>query len=146
MQDTSPHPVYGPKPSMRSSHSFVTEVAKAKAEVVRRFFEHDIPLKAASEVHRLFGAEGAIAFKIGERAWTFRFANMTPVDDFFDRQARLQLWFSESAFAEMISGALDVTQAVAKGEVKAKGDIRLLELFGRFLQPGAATLGWDAGT
>lgn len=146
MQDTSPHPVYGPKPSMRSAHSFVTEVAKAKADLVRRFFEHDIPLKAASEVHRLFGTEGSIAFKIGDRAYTFRFANIIPVDDFFDRKARLQLWFSESAFTAMLAGALDVGQAVAKGEVKAKGDIRLLEMFGRFLQPEESNLGWDAGT
>ena len=115
------------------------------AVAARRFFEHDVPLKAAADVHRLFGAEGSIAFKVGEASWTFSFASIAPVEPGFDRRAKLQLWFTETSFAELIDGSLDVARAVGLGEVKAKGDVRLLALFGRFLQPQAVTLGWDAG-
>lgn len=116
------------------------------AEAARKFFEHDVVLKAAADVHRLFGADGSIAFKVGAAAWTFRFASIAPVEPGFDRTAKLRMWFTEEAFCELVEGTLDVPQAVTAGAVKAKGDVRLLQMFGRFLQPEVANLGWDAGT
>lgn len=111
---------------------------------VRHFFEEALPAKAAAELHRLFACEGRVAFKVADRAWTFRFANVEPVVSRFDREADLQLWFTPDAFAAFIDGSLGVAAAVKSGAVKARGDVSLLETFGRFLQNDAATLGWDA--
>lgn len=110
---------------------------------VRHFFETDLPAKAAAELHRLFSSEGSVAFKVADRAWTFRFADVEPVVARFDREAALQLWFTPEAFTAFIDGSLEVTAAVKSGAVKARGDVSLLETFGRFLQDDAATLGWD---
>ena len=109
-----------------------------------KFFERDLPARASADVHQLFSSEGSIAFKVGEAAWTFRFASMEPVEPRFDRDAPLQLWFSEAAFDGLLDGTLDIADAIGRREVKARGELSLLELFGKFLQPGGVSLGWDA--
>ncbi len=107
------------------------------------FFDRLLPLLSAAELARLYGSQGAIAFRVGTSAWTFRFASERPVSPGFDRDAELQLWFTEAAFLRFIDGTLDVAEAVRIGGVRARGDLSLLQRFGRFLQRGEAALGWE---
>jgi hypothetical protein len=111
----------------------------------RQFFEHQLPARAAAEVGRLFASEGSIAFKVDDAAWTFRFGDVEPVVARFDRDAPLQLWFTAASFSALLDGSLDIGAAVTAGSVKARGQLSLLENFGRFLQDDKAALGWDAG-
>lgn len=117
-----------------------------QADSAAHFFERSVPAKAAVDVQKLFGSRGSIAFKVGQAGWTFRFSSVEPIERRFDRSADLQLWFTEAAFAGLLNAKLDVAEATRSGEVKARGDLRLLELFGRFLQRDGAALGWDTGS
>ena len=58
-------------------------------------------------------------------------------------EAELQLTFTAPAFAEFLAGSLDVADAAADGQIRAFGDLTLLERFGQLLQPEGASLGWD---
>ncbi len=113
------------------------------SDLARHFFERTLPLQASAEVSRLHGTRGSVAFRVGSAAWTFRFSSDAPVRPGFDRDADLHVWFTEPAFAAFVNGTLDVSDAVAFGDVRARGDLTLLERFGRFLQKGEAALGWE---
>lgn len=119
----------------------------APPDTARQFFEKTLPAQAASEVHRLFASTGSIAFKVGPSAWTFRFGSVEPIEPRFDRDADLHLWFTPPAFAAFVDGTLNVAKVAGErageGAIKARGDLRLLERFGRFLQPDDALLGWS---
>ncbi len=107
------------------------------------FFDRLLPLLSASEIARLHGTQGTIAFRVGTAAWTFRFASDRPVEAGIDRDADLHLWFTEAAFLRFLDGTLDVSEAVRLGAVRARGELSLLQRFGRFLQRGEAALGWE---
>ncbi len=109
----------------------------------REFFERRLPLLAASEVRALLGSRGSLAFQIGRDAWSFSFGDPEPVRRGALADADLHLTFSSAAFEAFIEGTLDVGAAVGRGEIRAQGELPLLERFGKLLQQGPQALGWD---
>jgi hypothetical protein len=113
---------------------------------VRRFFGVALPHRVVERLHLLFSYEGRIAFSIKDAgSWTLRFASDEPVTPRFDRRAELQLHITREAFEAWLDGSLDVPAAVKSGAFKARGQLALLEAFGRLLSEDANGIGWEAG-
>lgn len=110
---------------------------------IRAFFERSLPLIAASEVRKLLGARGSLAFRIDREAWSFTFGDPEPVREGALPDSDLHVSFTGAAFQAFLDGTLDVGDAVGRGEVRAHGDLSLLERFGLLLQQGGPDLGWD---
>ena len=113
-------------------------------DAIKRFFEVAIPTRVAADVDRFFSIDGNIAFSVRNiGVWTLTFASAEPIVPKFERLAKLQLWFTPDAMKHFIEGDLDVSHAVAAGDVKFKGDVELLVVFGNWLT-GQSGLGWEA--
>lgn len=118
--------------------------AATTSETIKRFFEVAIPTRVAADLDRFFSIEGSIAFSVRNIGqWTLAFGSSTPITPKFERLATLQLWFTPDAMKHFIDGDLDVSLAVSLGDVKCKGDVELLAVFGSWLQ-GQSGLGWEA--
>lgn len=109
----------------------------------REFFERRLPLLAASEARALLGSRGSLAFQVERDAWAFSFGDPEPVRRGALADADLLLTFSSAAFEAFLDGSLQIEDAVGRGEIRAQGEISLLERFGKLLQQGQQALGWD---
>lgn len=118
--------------------------AGLSASLAHDFFFRRVPHRLAADPQALFTAEGRIAFQVGAESFVFTFASDEPVKTGGDRHAELQLRFTEPAFQGFVEGTLDVVKAVADGEVRARGEVLLLERFGRLLKGPGDALGWSS--
>ncbi|MBI3183271.1 MAG: SCP2 sterol-binding domain-containing protein [Myxococcales bacterium] len=117
--------------------------------MVAKFFERLLPLACVQRADDFFGYSGSIAFSIlgpGGGEWTFTFADPEPVQKGFSAEADLRLWFTGAAFEAFVGGTLDAAEAVKAGEVRAEGEVDLLQDFGGLLMPPQRDLGWDVAS
>ncbi len=114
------------------------------ADSAPSFFGRRLPALIVSRLMEYLAWKGSIGFDVvGQGQWTFEFGSDDPVVEGLRRDADLILRFSGAAFDAFVGGTLDAATAVAKGDVTAKGDLRLLDAFGRLLDPRANSLGWE---
>ncbi len=111
----------------------------------RTWFEQKLPALLVSRFDDFLAVSGAIAFEVGDEAWTLTFADLdSPVREGAAADADLRLRFTPPAFAAFVEGTLDPVAAIGQGQVKAKGDLELLGTLGTIMMPLQRDLGWDA--
>ncbi len=109
------------------------------------WFERTLPALVISRFDDFLSMTGAIAFEVGDEAWTLTFADVeSPVREGASEDAGLELRFSPTGFAAFTEGTLDVAQATGSGEISATGELELLQSLARLMVPLQRDLGWDA--
>ena len=114
----------------------------------KHFFSHVLPHLVLRSFDEFLEEEGVLAFDItGVGQWTLMFGSEEPVKPGIDESFGLHLTFAPKAFEQFVDGTLDISDAVRRRLVTAKGgNFDLLEQFARLLKPPSADLGWDITT
>lgn len=90
---------------------------------------------------------GSMAIEVGEGdVLTVRFGDHErPIEEAFDQDADLLVWFSESAFDAFLDGSLDPGSALENESLVLGGEIQLFGTLGLVLQPSKSWLSIRGG-
>ena len=107
----------------------------------QRFFMTAIPTRVRDNSEAFLALTGTLVVHVRARgSYTVSFGDIRhPVVEGAAESADLQVWFSRQAFAAFVDGTLDPS-TLGPADLLHKGDARMLEQLGHFLQPPASPL------
>ena len=102
----------------------------------KRFFMTALPQIFVERTEAFLTGAGTIVFHVGEaHTYTVRMGNTTePVVEGKDAETDLEIFFSDAAFSGLMSGTLNVKEAVQAKQIRSEGDGDLFSALGHLLQ------------
>ena len=102
----------------------------------KRFFMTALPQIFVDRTEAFLTGTGTIVFHVGEEhTYSIRMGNTTePVVEGKDAESDLEIFFSNAAFSGLMSGTLNVREAVQSKEIRSEGNGDLFSALGHLLQ------------